>query len=46
MTPQRAGLKGRNMTAQGNALGLPPPLPSSAESAQPFFCWHDGIPTS
>jgi hypothetical protein len=23
MTPQRAGLKGRNLTAQGNALGLP-----------------------
>jgi len=32
------GLKGRHMTAQGNALGLPPPLPSSAVSAQQFFC--------
>jgi len=26
------------MTAQGSDLGLPPPLPSSAESAQQFFC--------
>ena len=24
MTPQRAGLKGRNLTAQGNALGFDP----------------------